>query len=863
MSTTRRLPPANDRRDGRRNHRLHRSYRTSTYTVTASTGTGDGTIRLNLVDNDSITDQLGNPLAARDAGAGDGSFQGVAAIYTIDKTAPTVSSINRANTSPTNAGTVSWTVIFSESVSDVTSADFDLVSSGLGGTPAITTVTPAGPSATYTVTASTGTGSGTLGLDLDDDDSIEDAAGNPLKGLGTTGPEDGSFTGEEYVVDRTAPTSSASSPQYANSSPITVTYSASDTGGAGLDEVELWVDVPGGGTSYVQVATDATPASPEFSYIPSAGQGTYQFYTRARDNLANYEDAPATPPDTSTIYDITAPTSSATSPTATNASPFTVTYAATDATSGVKEVDLYVDVPGGGTSYVLVDTDTTPASPSFSYAPSAGEGTYNFYTRARDNATNYESEPGSPPDDSTIYDITAPTSSATAPQYANTSPFTVTYTNSDTGGSGVAEVDLYVDTPAAGTNFVLVATDTTPASPSFSYAPSAGEGTYQFYTRARDNATNHEDAPGTPDLSTIYDTTAPTSTASSPQYSNASPFTVTYTASDTGGSGVDEVELWVDVPGGGTSYVEVATDITPETPSFSYAPSAGQGTYNFYTRARDNATNLEVAPASPPDTATIYDTTAPTSTATSPTVTNASPFTVTYVANDTGGSGVMEVDLYVDTPTAGTNFVLVATDTTPASPSFSYTPTDGEGTYSFYTRARDNATNYENAPAGNDDTTLYDTTKPSSSAGSVANTTTKRHRALHGERQPEPHLQPRQGRALRRTPDADTDYALAITDAIHRWRELHLHGCHAGRHIQLLHGRLRRRRQHRGSAGFTRCHATKTTPPTVTAAVIAKTESSPTAPPDSCGPSPAISGPTSSTPTSPLGLTASRVSLQA
>ena len=47
-----------------------------------------------------------------------------------DTMAPTVQSINRVGTTPTNAASVSWTVLFSESVTAVDAADFTLVTDG-------------------------------------------------------------------------------------------------------------------------------------------------------------------------------------------------------------------------------------------------------------------------------------------------------------------------------------------------------------------------------------------------------------------------------------------------------------------------------------------------------------------------------------------------------------------------------------------------------------------------------------------------------------------------------------------------------------------------------------------------------------
>jgi hypothetical protein len=161
--------------------------------VSASTGTGSGSLGVNLVDDDSITDGAGHKLGG--TGAGNGNFTGQ--VYTLDRTAPTVSSINRADSNPTNASSVSWSVTFSEAVTGVGADDFALQNTGLGGTPAITGVSGSGD--TYTVTASTGTGSGSLGLNLVDDDSIADGVGNKLGG---SGAGNGNFTGEVYTINR-------------------------------------------------------------------------------------------------------------------------------------------------------------------------------------------------------------------------------------------------------------------------------------------------------------------------------------------------------------------------------------------------------------------------------------------------------------------------------------------------------------------------------------------------------------------------------------------------------------------------------------------------------------------------------------
>jgi hypothetical protein len=163
-----------------------------------------------------------------------------------DTTPPTVLSINRAGTNPTNAASVDFTVTFSESVTGVDAGDFVLAISGVSGASITPPVTGSGT--TWTVSVNTGSGNGTIGLNLNDDDSIADGAGNKLGGTGTGtaaspgGPGNGSFTGQVYtiektVADTTAPTNASitinDNASWTNSSTggVTVDISAADNVG--------------------------------------------------------------------------------------------------------------------------------------------------------------------------------------------------------------------------------------------------------------------------------------------------------------------------------------------------------------------------------------------------------------------------------------------------------------------------------------------------------------------------------------------------------------------------------------------------------------------------------------------------------
>ena len=97
------------------------------YLVTVDTGTGDGTLRLNVIDDDSILDSGLNPLGG--AGAGNGDFTN-GRLYRIDKNNPTVTGIVRADPNPTGAENVHFTVTFSEGVWPVDASDFVLTTAG-------------------------------------------------------------------------------------------------------------------------------------------------------------------------------------------------------------------------------------------------------------------------------------------------------------------------------------------------------------------------------------------------------------------------------------------------------------------------------------------------------------------------------------------------------------------------------------------------------------------------------------------------------------------------------------------------------------------------------------------------------------
>jgi len=106
-----------------------------------------------------------------------------------------------------------------------------------------------------------------------------------------------------YELDSTPPDSVASALAYATSSPITVTWVATDTQ-SGVYSTTLWYKKEVAGAWTASQAINA--ASGTFSFTPTNGDGLYLFATVAVDNLGNLEAAP-TVSETQTLYDTNVP----------------------------------------------------------------------------------------------------------------------------------------------------------------------------------------------------------------------------------------------------------------------------------------------------------------------------------------------------------------------------------------------------------------------------------------------------------------------------------------------------------------------------------------------------------------------------
>ncbi|HUT04988.1 MAG TPA: choice-of-anchor D domain-containing protein [bacterium] len=446
--------------------------------------------------------------------------------------------------------------------------------------------------------------------------------------------------------------------------------------------------------------------------IPEEGQAQYHF--EAQDTYGRSARLPESGElDGPMVYDdYVKPSSSCTAPEGTTTSTITVDYDSSDDNSGVKLVTLYYQFDGGG--YVDSGYSSGSAAGSFSVTLTDGNGVYDFYTIAEDNAANVEDAPGAP-DATTTFDDVPPTSSAGADEYCNATPIAVDFT-ADDALSGVATTRLWYSFDGG------TWTDSGLAEPggagTFDFNAPDGDGSYDLYTVCTDNCGNVEDPPGAPDCTVSYDCTKPQSSCSCVDSTNGTSVEVGFTASDN--YQVDDVTLWYSFEGG--TWTDTGQTESGASGSFTYVFTDGSGVYGFYTIARDMVGNVEDPPASA-DCTVNADFTMPQSSCWADDYTASVPFDVQFAASD-GGSGVAETRLYyrfggesawvdsylVETGESGT-FQL---DPTVLTPQF------GDGDYELMTRATDNVGNVEPPPASPDDTITLDRTAPVSSCDAEA-----------------------------------------------------------------------------------------------------------------------------------------------
>jgi hypothetical protein len=237
--------------------------------VTANTGSGDGTLGLNLANDTSLSHHVTTSLP----------FTGQT--YTIDKTAPLVASIKRQSpaSNPTNADVLVFRVTFNEAVTNVGANSF--VASGTT-TPINGSVTAITPNLVFDFTidgtadgGDLSTLNGTVGLDIASSPAIKDLAGNTLQ---VVAPTPAATNDQTYTVDNTGPTvtdvsSTSADGAYGTAAviPITVQFSEPVTVTGGTPRLTL---ATGGAGEIVDYTSGSGSDTLTFTYTVQAGDNS-------------------------------------------------------------------------------------------------------------------------------------------------------------------------------------------------------------------------------------------------------------------------------------------------------------------------------------------------------------------------------------------------------------------------------------------------------------------------------------------------------------------------------------------------------------------------------------------------------------
>ncbi len=194
-------------------------------------------------------------------------------------------------------------------------------------------------------------------------------------------------------------------------------------------------------------------------------------------------------------------------------------------------------------------------------------------------------------------DAQPPTSQVLALPGQSPATFTVRWTGSDAGASGLSLITVQVRDGAGGawTDWRSSSTD---QADSFT---GIGGHTYYFRAQARDNAYNMEPWPGDYDTFTKVEALPPqTAVEALPRYSRNGVL-VHWGGSDAGGSGIQSYDVQVRAGTGAWTDWQMGTQLT----SAPYSGTPGE-TYSFRARGTDRAQNVEGWPVGADATTILY-----------------------------------------------------------------------------------------------------------------------------------------------------------------------------------------------------------------------------------------------------------------
>ncbi|QEG41240.1 CARDB domain-containing protein [Roseimaritima ulvae] len=386
--------------------------------------------------------------------------------------------------------------------------------------------------------------------------------------------------------------------------------------------------------------------------------------------------------------------------------------------SALASYSVYVSDNGGAFTIWLEDTDLTEAS----YVGAAGH-TYAFYSRARDNAGNYEAAPQTPDATTTIGsgDVTPPQALDVldiAPDPRNTSVTSVEFEASEELDlASLDESDFLLTRNGSSVSIPTGTLSFEPMPDAFRYrvlgleALTQPEGDYVLTVLGSGLSDLAGNAGiGSPTGAWTIDKTGPTSQiVGLPQRQSTLTFPVTATGTDPTSGGVESevasYEIYRLVNNGSW---ELWTTVPAADPVAMYTGQSQQS-IGFYSVAIDQAGNRETKSPRLEASTYIPDLDAPASQVEAVNV-DQPAFDITFSGSDFGGSGLHVFDVFVSVDDAAPISLGQVNAGTPAasgvySGSLSYQAiADGsEHSYRFFTIGIDSEGNTETPPTSNED----------------------------------------------------------------------------------------------------------------------------------------------------------------
>ena len=187
----------------------------------------------------------------------------------------------------------------------------------------------------------------------------------------------GTSSAQTVTVDLTAPTGSVIVPTYSTSTTFNATVAGTDTGGATLSNMKVYLD-------------DQAPSTWESfvagSYSLTTTEGAHYVHLQLKDSVDN---ASAVYDSSKIIVDTTAPTGSLSGATYTKTTAYTVTVTSSDAKQGVDEVSGVAQMKVWENGTTEPSWETIAASKSLTLTSTDGQKTINL--KLKDNAGNESS----------------------------------------------------------------------------------------------------------------------------------------------------------------------------------------------------------------------------------------------------------------------------------------------------------------------------------------------------------------------------------------------------------------------------------------------------------------------------------------